>query len=165
MKEIKSKIIDRLEFRGYKYIIRRLWYAEPKEAYPMNPAWYCGYVEIPTDDRLYEVSELSDILEEFNVHGGVSFVGCLDGIDGFLIGFDCNHAYDNPFEQDIMYVAEECMSLIKQIKKANEQYNVTFKIYNVKNRTKEEVLQYINEDVINLINKNSDITACNLEIE
>ena len=159
-----AEIIKDKPFGDYRIIIRHIKDTDCGDFQKYNH-WYCGYVAIPEGDRFYEIDEDSELLDELSVHGGVSFVGCLDGIDGFLIGFDCNHAYDDPFEQDIMYVAEECMSLIKQIKKANEEYNVTFKIYNVKNRTKEEVLQYINEDVINLINKNSDITACNLEIE
>lgn len=159
-----AEIIKDKPFGDYRIIIRHIKDTDCGDFQKYNH-WYCGYVAIPEGDRFYEIDEYSELLEELSVHGGVSFVGYLDGIDGFLIGFDCNHAYDNPWEQDTIYVINECMSLIKQIKKANEEYNVTFKIYNVKNRTKEEVLQYINEDVINLINKNSDITACNLEIE
>lgn len=167
MKEIKSKIIDRLEFRGYKYIIRRLWYAEPKEAYPMNPAWYCGYVEIPTDDRLYEVSELSDILEEFNVHGGISFAGYLEEEvgDTFLLGFDCHHVGDNIHIQNMSYVIGECESLIDQIIDLNKEYKINFKIFMRNKKSKDEVMKMIEQALAETIGKDNTVFTFNIEVK
>lgn len=166
MKEIESKIVDSNEYRGYKYHIRRLWYANTKEAYLMKSTWYCGYVEIPTDDRLYGMSELNDILEEFNVHGGISFKGQLDEVgDAFLLGFDCNHARDDIHEQDIFYVDRECKNLIDQIIELNREYKVSFNIFMRNKKSKGEVEKMIEQALSETISKDNTVFAFNVEVE
>lgn len=166
MNEIKSMIVDSNEYRGYKYHIRRLWYANTKEAYLMKSIWYCGYVEIPTDDRLYGMSELNDILEEFNVHGGISFKGQLDEVgDAFLIGFDCHHAGDDMRVQDVYYVDRECQSLIDQIIELNREYKISFKIYMRDKKSKAEVEEMIEQALSETIGKDNTVFAFNVEVE
>lgn len=159
-----EEIVTDMSFGDYRIIIRRIKDTDCGDFQKYNH-WYCGYVAIPKGDRFYEIDENSELLEELSVHGGVSFVGRLNGIDGFLIGFDCNHARDNPWEQDTIYVINECVSLTKQIIKANENYNISFKLYASDVRKKDEVLQYMNEKIINYINHNSDMIAYDLEVE
>lgn len=166
MKEIKSKIVDSNEYRGYKYHIRRLWYVNPKDAYPMNVTWYCGYAEIPPDDRLYEVSELSDILEEFNVHGGISFAGYLKEVgDTFLLGFDCNHVGDNIHTQNMSYVIGECKSLIDQIIDLNKEYKINFKIFMRNKKSKDEVIKMTEQALAETIGKDNTVFTFNIEVE
>ena len=166
MKEIKSMIVAKKGYRGYKCIIRRLWHVNPKDAYPMNVAWYCGYVEIPEDDRLYGINELSDILEEFNVHGGISFTGRLDEVgDAFLLGFDCNHARDDIHEQDIFYAERECKNLIDQIIELNREYKISFNIFMRDKKSKGEVEKMIEKALSETICKDNSVFAFNIEVE
>lgn len=166
MKEIKSMIVAKKEYRGYKYIIRRLWHVNPKDAYPMNATWYCGYAEIPEDDRLYAINELSDILEEFNVHGGISFAGYLEEVGhAFLLGFDCNHARDDIHEQDIFYVDGECKNLIDQIIELNKEYKVSFNIFMRDKKSKDEVEEMIKQALSETIGKDNTVFAYNVEVE
>lgn len=55
----------------------------------------------------------------FDVHGSVTFTNRFNPehvqSDNWFIGFDCNHADDNPHVQDLQYVEAECESLAKQI--------------------------------------------------
>lgn len=132
----------------------------------MNATWCCGYAEIPEDDRLYGINELNDILEEFNVHGGISFTGQLDEEgDAFLLGFDCNHARDDIHEQDIFYVDRECKSLIDQIIELNREYKISFKIYMRDKKNKEEVEKIIEKALAESIGKDNTMFAFNLEVE
>lgn len=166
MKEIKSIIVASQEYRGYTYIIRRLWYVNPEESYPMNSKWYCGYVEIPTDDRLYGISEISDILEEFNIHGGISFTGQLDEVgDAFLLGFDCNHARDDIHEQDIFYVDRECKNLIDQIIELNKEYKISFRIFMRDKISKSEVEKMIGKALSETIGKDNTVFTFNIQVE
>lgn len=159
-------IVAKKEYRGYKYIIRRLWHLNPKDAYPMNATWYCGYAEIPEDDRLYAINELSDILEEFNVHGGISFAGYLEEVGhAFLLGFDCNHARDDIHEQDIFYVDGECKNLIDQIIELNKEYKVSFNIFMRDKKSKSEVEKMIRQALSETIGKDNTLFAFNVEVE
>lgn len=166
MKDIRSMIIASREYRGYTYIIRRLRYVYPEEAYPTNTEWYCGYAVIPPDDRLYEINESNEILEEFNVHGGISFTGQLEEVgDAFLIGFDCNHARDDIHEQDIFYVDRECKNLIDQIIELNKEYKVSFNIFMRDKKSKDEVEKMIEQALSETIGKNNTVFAFNIEVE
>lgn len=161
--KIAKVVMDKM-FGDYRIIIRHIKDTDYDE-FKRYDNWYCGYVAIPEDDRFYEIDENSELLEQFTVHGGISFVGRLNDIDGFLIGFDCNHAHDNPQEQDELYVFNECKSLLRQIKEANEDYNISFKIYSPYPKKKDEILQYMNRNIINFIDRKSDMVAYDLEIE
>lgn len=99
-------------YRGYDIIIKLLW--DPDRPLMMPSRWFCGYVRIPEDHKFYgkDVNELENLL---TVHGGVTFAGALDGMDGFYVGFDCAHLGDMPDEQDEAYTLYECKRLVNQL--------------------------------------------------
>lgn len=99
-------------YRGYDIVIKLLW--DPDRPLMMPSRWFCGYVRIPENHKLYgmDYNDLDDIL---NVHGGVTFAGALDGMDGFYVGFDCAHLGDMPDEQDEAYTLYECKRLVDQL--------------------------------------------------
>jgi hypothetical protein len=96
----------------------------------------CGYVSLPVNHPLYNKSHKeNDVFDKFDVHGGVTFTGILDGehnsndkLKLFLVGFDCAHAGDFVPEfsedlvrgdeeyRDINYVILECIKLARQLK-------------------------------------------------
>ena len=89
----------------------------------VDVGYYNGYVEIPKEHKLYGV-KYRDFDYDFNVHGGVTFTGTtyVDGIDEnvWLIGFDCNHAWDN---LDV----EEMEQYFDGISEEVEEYNRIFR--------------------------------------
>ena len=61
---------------------------------------------------------------ELEVHGGITFSDYLSRImdlenmdleEGYVLGFDCNHAGDNPVDCNQGYVENECKKLIDQL--------------------------------------------------
>lgn len=96
----------------------------------------CGYVSLDAHHPLYNKSHKeSDVFDKFDVHGGVTFTGTLDGehnsndkLKLFLVGFDCAHAGDlvpelskelvhgDEVYRDVNYVILECIKLAKQLK-------------------------------------------------
>lgn len=119
---MKSEVVLQERYRGYELIVRKIS-CEPREmsasSYPVNDHWYCGYVVIPEYSPLYGV-DYDDLEDNIRVHGGLTYSGRIYGIDGYLIGFDCHHAGDNPHIQDEIYTRGECESLIDQIIKLEE---------------------------------------------
>lgn len=82
---------------------------------PPNPMrWFCGYVRLPEDHKLYgkQYDEIDGLV---TVHGGVTFEEVLDGMGGFYVGFDCAHAGDSPKVQDEAYTLGECKRLVDQL--------------------------------------------------
>jgi hypothetical protein len=99
----------------------------------------CGYVGVPKGHYFYEVDYTDPKVTNIDVHGGLSFAGpsfvhkwvddspLLD--DVWLLGFDCNHAWDCPpggkggYEcwyrdydyRDIKYVVEQANFLADQL--------------------------------------------------
>lgn len=68
----------RYQERGFNcYILRNIYGA------------LCGYVEIPSSHPFYERDCDNDLEEEIEVHGGLSFSGEIEGLEGWFIGFDC----------------------------------------------------------------------------
>lgn len=98
-------------YRGYDVVVKLLWNIGN---FMMQNRWFCGYVRIPENHKLYGVdyNDLEDIL---SVHGGVTFAGALDGMDGFYVGFDCAHLGDTPEVQDEAYTLDECKRLVDQL--------------------------------------------------
>lgn len=98
-------------YRGYDVIVKLLWNIGN---FMMQNRWFCGYVRLPEDHKFYgkDVNELENLL---TVHGGVTFAGALDGMDGFYVGFDCAHLGDMPDEQDEAYTLYECKRLVNQL--------------------------------------------------
>lgn len=99
-------------YRGYDIIIKLLW--DPDRPLMMPSRWFCGYVRLPEDHKFYG-KKYGEIDGCVNVHGGVTFAGALDGMDGFYVGFDCAHLGDMPDEQDEAYTLYECKRLVNQL--------------------------------------------------
>jgi hypothetical protein len=55
---------------------------------------------------------------KFDVHGGLTFAGRIPGVDGWYLGFDCNHLYDEERGWTVEEVAYETEVLAKQIAEA-----------------------------------------------
>ncbi len=119
---MKSEVVLQKKYMGYDLIVMKVSY-EPWQIttfwHPMNYYWYCGYVVIPEYSPLYGV-DYQDLEDDIRVHGGLTFSGRIEGVDGYLLGFDCNHACDGPHIQDVIYTRGECESLIDQIIKLEE---------------------------------------------
>lgn len=108
---------------GLDYVIKRI----PPTGH------LCGYVIIPDGKK---VDFTSDIIEDLEVHGGITFTEPVEWYtdieSGFkcdyALGFDCAHAGDlKPLDltmgsvdgwiyRDINYVQNECKKLARQIK-------------------------------------------------
>jgi len=95
---------------------------------------YCGYVIIPETHPLYGKD---GFLDDFMVHGGVTFTGRFIDETDWRIGFDCGHAGDksyfsNPIMaelflndgsevfRDLDYVVKEYESLARQLVEGDE---------------------------------------------
>lgn len=130
-------MIDKLvrvdTYKGYMYFIKHMYrdgsytnfFRELSEGVPISNDWYNGYVILPDDhelvDKFYGDFEKDYDLE---VHGGITFSDYLSKImnlenmdleDGYVLGFDCNHAGDNPVDCNQGYVENECKKLIDQL--------------------------------------------------
>jgi hypothetical protein len=112
---IGERIVKDEIYKNYRIIVREL--EGGMNIFSMPGYWYCGYVVIPKDSKFYGV-DYRDIEDKFDVHGGLTFSGEIDGIDGYLLGFDCAHAEDNPYEQDEEYTLKMCKKLVNQIEVA-----------------------------------------------
>lgn len=79
--------------------------------------FYCGYVRLPEGHVFYGATfdDYLDINSCLKVHGLVNFFGRLDGFDGYYLGFDCNHAGDDPSVQNEEYTTRECERMIDQL--------------------------------------------------
>lgn len=119
---INIKIVKKGVYRGYTFVVKKY---QENGIYPLFgdtsgfTTWYCGYVVIPEYSPLYGV-DYQDLEDYIRVHGGLTFSGRIEGVDGYLLGFDCNHAWDDPHIQDEIYTRGECESLIDQIIKLEE---------------------------------------------
>lgn len=95
---------------------------------------HCGYVEVPEhlDKPDYDESPIMEI----NVHGGVTYAGHLDEMDGkYVVGYDCAHygdlmkcpeelkgtsmehsfMYSEGIWRDVDYCTNECELLANQL--------------------------------------------------
>ncbi|WP_099321134.1 hypothetical protein [Anaerococcus sp. Marseille-P3625] len=130
-------MIDKLArvdtYKGYMFFIKHIYrdkeydniFREMLEGTLMSTDWYNGYVILPDDhelvDKFYGEFEKEYDIE---VHGGITFSDYLSKImdlevmdleDGYVLGFDCNHAGDNPVHCNQRYVENECKKLIDQL--------------------------------------------------
>lgn len=114
---MKAEVVLEKKYRGYDLIVRKLSY-EPWEITEylllMNDHWYCGYVIIPEDSPFYGMDYM-DLEDDISVHGGLTFSGEIDDVEGYLLSFDCNHCYDNPYIQNEEYTLKECENLVDQL--------------------------------------------------
>lgn len=97
-------------YRGYDVIVKMVCVSLSFEKYN----WYCGYVRIPKDHKYYKVP-YQRLEHRLTAHGGLSFSGELDGLQGYYIGFDCAHAFDSPETEDETYTLNECLKLVDQL--------------------------------------------------
>lgn len=81
--------------------------------------WLCGYVRVSRDEKPTDLD-----CDKLYVHGGITFEGTLDhlGVNGYWIGFDCNHAGDwfpmldaYGVYRDTEYVVNELFDLTVQL--------------------------------------------------
>ena len=114
---MKIEIVRKEDYRGYTIVVKKF---HEDGFYPflidtsVNNTWYCGYAVIPEDHPFYG-ADYDEVEDEIDVHGGLTFSGKLDDIDGYLLGFDCNHYGDTPEVQDEEYALSECKKLVDQL--------------------------------------------------
>ena len=101
----------REQYKGFDIVVKLLGFFDDPSA---SRYWYCGYVRVPVDHKFY-CMDYGEIERSVNVHGGITFFGGLQGLDGFYIGFDCGHGGDTPQMQDEEYTLNECMRLVDQL--------------------------------------------------
>lgn len=83
-----------------------------------NPqGWLCGYVALPQGHPLHgkEYDEIDDKINDV-AHFGLTYSN-LEGND-WVIGFDCNHAFDTPATNTVQFVEgniEEIVDTILEI--------------------------------------------------
>lgn len=112
-----QKIVKKEDYRGYTIVVKKF---HENGYYPflidtgINNTWFCGYAVIPEDHPFYG-ADYDDVEGDVDVHGGLTFSGELDEIDGFLLGFDCNHFGDSPEVEDEEYTLSECKRLVDQL--------------------------------------------------
>ncbi len=126
-----SEVVLQERYRGYELIVRQI----TPGFFPINSYWYCGYVVIPKDSPFYGM-DYEDLEDDVWVHGGLTFSGRIEGVGGYLLGFDCSHGGDNPLDQDEEYTLNECKSLVDQLISLEES------IKRVNNTDKEEEKTY-----------------------
>lgn len=128
-----AKLVNIGLYKGYVYLIKHIstninetnYFREIFEGTDIANDWYNGYVILPDDhelvDKFYWDFEKDYDLE---VHGGITFSDYLSEImdledmnleDEYVLGFDCNHAGDNPVNCNQKYVENECKKLIDQL--------------------------------------------------
>lgn len=103
-------------YKGRTFWITKHEIEELPELNLIPHEWYCGYVE-------YEPTVKHDS-EDFDVFGGITFVGNLSQLNGFnsnvaVIGFDTAHV--NGERMTANDVRKECFSLIEQIESLKEK--------------------------------------------
>lgn len=128
-----DKLVKVDTYKGYMFFIKHIYqdreydniFRELLEGVLMSTNWYNGYVILPDDHELVD-KFYGDFEKEYDleVHGGITFSDYLSKImdledmdleDGYVLGFDCNHAGDNPKDCNQEYVENECKKLIDQL--------------------------------------------------
>lgn len=111
---MNAEVVLQKKYMGYEIIVRKVSY-EPGEIKPniFNPIYhrYFGYVVIPGDNPFYGV-DYNPLKSFIHVSGGLSYSGRIDGIDGYVIGFNCDHTWNDPHIQVEEYTLNECERLV-----------------------------------------------------
>ena len=114
---MKIEIVRKEDYRGYTIVVKKF---HEDDFYPfltdesVNNIWYCGYAVIPEDHPFYG-ADYDDVEDDIDVHGGLTFSGDIEDVDGFLLGFDCAHYGDSPEVQDEEYTLKECKKMVDQL--------------------------------------------------
>ena len=128
-----AKLVDIGLYKGYLYLIKHIYtdinetnyFREIFEGTDIANDWYNGYVILPKEHELVD-KFYGDFEEDHDlkVHGGITFSDYLSKIidleeigfeNRYTLGFDCNHAGDNPAHCNQEYVENECKKLIDQL--------------------------------------------------
>lgn len=99
------------QYKGFDIVVKLLGFFDGPSA---TDYWYCGYVRVPVDHKFY-CMDYGEIERSVSVHGGITFFGGLQGLDGYYIGFDCGYVGDDPSVQDEEYTLRQCMHLVDQM--------------------------------------------------
>lgn len=138
---MKSEVVLQKRYKGYDLIVKKVSY-EPGhvkiDIFNPNYNRYFGYVVIPEDNPLYGV-DYNPLKSFIDVSGGLSYSGRIDDIDGYVLGFNCDHthSWDDPQIQIEEYALTECKrlanklflleGLINQIKGNNKAKDKTYR--------------------------------------
>ena len=68
-------------YKGHRIIVKRIVGGRTFHGIPSH--WYCGYVEIKKGSMFYGKA-YRDIDREFDVHGGLTFSGELEDVEGYF---------------------------------------------------------------------------------
>lgn len=112
-----QRIVRKEDYRDYTIIVKKFYedgFIPNFIDTGVNNTWYCGYAVIPEDHPFYGMDH-DDVEVNINVHGGLTFSGEIEDIDGYLLGFDCRHYGDSPYVQDEEYTLSECKRLVDQL--------------------------------------------------
>lgn len=93
-------------YKDYRCTIKLYWNSYRQ--------WYCGYVSLPIGHKFYAI-DYDKI--PVNCHGGLTYSKF--HLDGWRIGFDCNHHNDRITVQNKKYVISECMKIVDQLEILN----------------------------------------------
>ena len=116
---MKTEVVLQKKYMGYDLIVMKVTF-EPGEIKPdiFNPIYhrYFGYVLIPEDNPLYGV-HYHPLKSFIRVSGGLSYSGRIDDIDGYVLGFNCDHtnSWNDPHIQIEEYTLKECKRLANQL--------------------------------------------------
>lgn len=114
---MQEEVVLQKKYRGYDLIVKKVSF-EPEEIKPnlFMPSYnrYFGYVVIPEDDLFYGINH--EPLKSFiRVSGGLSYSGRIDGIDGYVLGINCDHTWNDPHIQIEEYALNECERLADKL--------------------------------------------------
>lgn len=174
-------MIDKLArvdtYKGYMYFIKHIFrdgyytnfFRELLEGDQISNDWYNGYVILPDDHELVD-KFYGDFEEDYDleVHGGITFSDYLSQImdlenmdleEGYVLGFDCNHAGDNSTDCNQEYVENECKKLIDQLInldacKVNNKNKAVDVIRNIDNKSRLVVKQVLSDKAFWVIEEN-----------
>ena len=114
---MKSEVVLKKRYKGYDLIVMKVTY-EPGhvkiDIFNPNYHRYFGYVVIPEDNPFYGV-DYHPLKSFIRVRGGLSYSGRIDGIDGYVLGFNCDYTRNDSHIQIEEYTLKECESLADQL--------------------------------------------------
>ena len=113
----------------------------------------CGYVRVPEYHKWHGADYTnyddyySGIVAKIDVHGGVTFAGKLNNLNGWWLGFDCNHQGDGHIDRSLRWVGGErgTVGSLEYVEKHCEGMAAQVKRYGGKNG-KEEAPINLNEN-------------------
>ena len=114
---MQSEVVLQKKYMGYDLIVRKVSF-EAEEIKPnlfmSSYNRYFGYVVIPEDNPFYGVDY--NLLKSFiRASGGLSYSGRIDCIDGYVLGFNSYHTWNDPHIQIEKYTLNECEKLVDNL--------------------------------------------------